>query len=157
MTGIADVAQVVFVRKRLVEVQYLQTTITEEQRQEFGQLVEDTIRWTESAQFPPTAASVPRRTPAAAAPTSGFVLDGRSWSSPLWCGGQEPNNLVGLTSLRTRIPPMLPKLNRRRALFVLTKSDEMLAGKSGRKRSGTVSLSNWVGICARCGQDSTGG
>ena len=44
MTGIAEVAQVVFVRKRLVEVQYLRTTITDEQREEFGRLVEDTIR-----------------------------------------------------------------------------------------------------------------
>src|SRR5258707_3109181 len=35
--------------------------------------------------------------------------------------------LVGLTSLRTRIPPMLPKLNRKRALFVLTKIDDILA------------------------------
>ena len=34
MTGIAEVAQVVFVRKRLAEVQYLRTTITDEQRQE---------------------------------------------------------------------------------------------------------------------------
>ena len=41
MTGIAEVAQVVFVRKRLVEVQYLRTTITDEQRQEFGHLVEE--------------------------------------------------------------------------------------------------------------------
>ena len=32
ITGIADVAQVVFVRKRMVEVQYLRTTITDEQR-----------------------------------------------------------------------------------------------------------------------------
>jgi hypothetical protein len=32
-----------------------------------------------------------------------------------------------LTSLRTKIPPMLPKLNRKRALFVLTKIDEILA------------------------------
>ena len=53
MTGIADVAQVVFVRKRLVEVQYLRTKITDEQRAEFGQLVEDTIRRIESAQFLP--------------------------------------------------------------------------------------------------------
>jgi hypothetical protein len=53
MTGISEVAQVVFVRKRLVEVQYLRTTITEEQRAEFGQLVEDTIRRVESAQFLP--------------------------------------------------------------------------------------------------------
>jgi hypothetical protein len=35
--------------------------------------------------------------------------------------------LVGLTSLFTRIPPMPPKLNRKRALFVLTKIDEILA------------------------------
>jgi hypothetical protein len=35
--------------------------------------------------------------------------------------------LVCLTSLRTRNPPMLPKLNRRRAMFVLTKIDEILA------------------------------
>jgi hypothetical protein len=35
--------------------------------------------------------------------------------------------LVGLTSLRTNMPPLLPKLNRKRALFVLTKIDEILA------------------------------
>jgi hypothetical protein len=35
--------------------------------------------------------------------------------------------LAGLTSLRTRNPPMPPKLNRRRALFVLTKIDQILA------------------------------
>jgi hypothetical protein len=34
--------------------------------------------------------------------------------------------LVGLTNLRTRIPPILPKLDRKRALFVLTKIDEIL-------------------------------
>ena len=35
--------------------------------------------------------------------------------------------LVGLTSLLTRDPPMPPTLNRRRALFVLTKIDQILA------------------------------
>jgi len=35
--------------------------------------------------------------------------------------------LVGLTSLRTENPPMLPKLNPKRARFVLTKIDEILA------------------------------
>jgi len=35
--------------------------------------------------------------------------------------------LVGLTSLITRDPPMPPKLNPRRALFVLSKIDEILA------------------------------
>lgn len=51
MTGICEVAQVVFVRKRLVEIQYFQTVITDQQRQEFGQLVEDTVQRIESAQF----------------------------------------------------------------------------------------------------------
>src|SRR6202795_3565311 len=41
--------------------------------------------------------------------------------------GLELKTLVGLTSLLTRNPPMLPKLNRRRAMFVLTKIDEILA------------------------------
>jgi CRISPR/Cas system-associated exonuclease Cas4 (RecB family) len=53
MTGIADVAQIVFVRKSLVEVQYLRTTITDEQREEFGNLVDGTIRRIESADFLP--------------------------------------------------------------------------------------------------------
>jgi len=35
--------------------------------------------------------------------------------------------LVGLTSLITKDPPMPPKLNRRRGLFVLSKIDEILA------------------------------
>src|SRR5947207_1700155 len=51
ITGISDVAQVVFVRKRLVEIQYLRTTINDEQRREFGQLIEATIQQIESAQF----------------------------------------------------------------------------------------------------------
>ena len=35
--------------------------------------------------------------------------------------------MVGLTNFRTKNPPMLPKLNRRRAMFVLTKIDKILA------------------------------
>ena len=35
--------------------------------------------------------------------------------------------MVCLTNLFTKYPPMLPKLNRKRALFVLTKIDEILA------------------------------
>ena len=53
ITGISEVAQVVFVRKRLVEIQYFRTTITDAQREEFGQLVGDTVRRIESAQFLP--------------------------------------------------------------------------------------------------------
>src|SRR6266576_2553576 len=75
----------------------------------------------------PTAASASRRTPAAAVLISGSVSDARSWSRPPSSGGQEPNTLIGLTSFITKNPPMLPKLNRRRAQFVLTKIDEILA------------------------------
>ncbi len=53
MTGISDVAHVVFVRKHLVEIQYLRTTISQEQREEFGQLVQDTISQIEKARFLP--------------------------------------------------------------------------------------------------------
>src|SRR5438552_15706603 len=75
----------------------------------------------------PTAASVSLRTPAAVALILGFVSDARSWSRLLSSGGQEQNSLIGLTSFITRNPPMLPRLNRRRAQFVLTKIDEILA------------------------------
>ena len=52
ITGIADVAIVVFVRKRLPEIQYLLASITDEQRREFGQLVDATVGQIEAAQFP---------------------------------------------------------------------------------------------------------
>jgi hypothetical protein len=41
--------------------------------------------------------------------------------------------LVGLTSLIGREPPLLPKFNRRRALFVLGKIDEILAWENQRE------------------------
>ncbi len=53
ITGISEVAQVVFVRKRLVEVQYLRTSITEAQRQEFAVLLEDTVQQIDSGHFLP--------------------------------------------------------------------------------------------------------
>jgi len=53
LTGEPEVAFVVFVRKRLPEIQYLRSSITEEQRREFGQLVEDTVAQIEAAQFLP--------------------------------------------------------------------------------------------------------
>src|SRR5437868_121463 len=74
-----------------------------------------------------TAASVSLRIPAAAVLILGFVSDARSWSRPLSSGGQERKALIGLTSFITRNPPMLPKLNRRRAQFVLAKINEILA------------------------------
>jgi len=74
MTGISEVAQVVFVRKRLAEVQYLRTAITEEQRHEFGQLVDDTIRRIESAQFLPHSGVRFPQNPCSTCPYVGFCL-----------------------------------------------------------------------------------
>jgi hypothetical protein len=74
MTGISEVAQVVFVRKRLLEVQYLRTTISDEQRQEFGQLVEDTIRRIESAQFLPHSGIRFPQNPCSTCPYVGLCL-----------------------------------------------------------------------------------
>jgi hypothetical protein len=53
ISGISDVAVVAFVRKRIPEIQYLKTTINEQQRQEFGQLVGVTVSQIEAGQFLP--------------------------------------------------------------------------------------------------------
>jgi hypothetical protein len=53
ISGISDVAIVAFVRKRVPEIQYLLASITDEQRREFGQMVEATVGQIETAQFLP--------------------------------------------------------------------------------------------------------
>jgi len=52
ISGIPDVAFVVFVRKNLPEIQYLKSTISEELRQDFSRLIETTIGQVESGHFP---------------------------------------------------------------------------------------------------------
>jgi PD-(D/E)XK nuclease superfamily len=74
ITGIADVAQVVFVRKRMVEVQYLHTTITDEQREEFGHIVENTIRQIESGYFLPHSGIRFPQNPCTSCPCIGLCL-----------------------------------------------------------------------------------
>src|SRR6266568_3202289 len=73
-----------------------------------------------------TAAFAFHRTPAAVVRISDSASDVRIWRKALWCG-QEQKILVGLMSLITKHPPLAPKLNRKRAWFVLTKIDEILA------------------------------
>src|ERR1022692_4038405 len=53
ISGIADAAVVAFVRKRIPEIQYLKTTITDEQRREYAQLVGATVGQIEAGQFLP--------------------------------------------------------------------------------------------------------
>jgi hypothetical protein len=52
MSGIPDVAFVVFVRKHLPEIQYLKATISEEQRKDFDRLVATTVGQLEAGHFP---------------------------------------------------------------------------------------------------------
>ena len=75
MTGISEVAQVVFVRKRLVEVQYLRTIITDKQREEFGHLVEDTIHRIEAAEFLPHSGIRFPQNPCSTCPYVGLCLN----------------------------------------------------------------------------------
>jgi len=74
ITGISVVAQVVFVRKRLVEIQYLRTTINDEQRREFGQLVETTIMQIDAAQFLPHSGIRFPQNPCSSCPYIGLCL-----------------------------------------------------------------------------------
>jgi hypothetical protein len=74
ITGISEVAQIVFVRKRLVEVQYLRTTITDEQRREFSALVHETVHHIESAQFLPHSGIRFPQNPCSTCPFVGLCL-----------------------------------------------------------------------------------
>ena len=77
MTGIDAVAQVVFVRKRAVEVQYLRATIGEEQRKEFEDLVEHTVRGVESGLFLPHSRIRFPQNPCTSCPFVGLCLEQR--------------------------------------------------------------------------------
>ena len=74
ISGISEVAQVVFVRKRMVEIQYLRTTITDAQREEFGRLVENTIHRIESAEFLPHSGVRFPQNPCSTCPYIGLCL-----------------------------------------------------------------------------------
>ena len=80
VSGISDVALVVFVRKHHAEIQSLRATISDARRLEFGRLVETTIGQIEGVQFPRTAVSVSRRTDASVALIWDFVSIIRNWS-----------------------------------------------------------------------------
>ena len=77
MTGIDAVTQVVFVRKRMFEVQYLRATITDQQRQEFETLVEDTVRRIESGLFLQQSGIRFPQNPCTTCPFVGLCLDQR--------------------------------------------------------------------------------
>jgi hypothetical protein len=73
MTAIADVALVAFAHKRFPEIQYLRTTISDEQREQYRQLVTDTISQIESVAFFRTVAFAFPITDARVAPVLAYV------------------------------------------------------------------------------------
>ena len=77
ITGIETVAQIVFVRKRTVEVQYLRATITDEQRSNFEALVEDAVRRIESGLFLPQSGIRFPQNPCTSCPFVGLCLNQR--------------------------------------------------------------------------------
>jgi hypothetical protein len=99
ITGIEDVAQIVFVRKRLVEVQYLRTKITEERRQEFGKLVENTICRIQSAEFLPHSGIRFPQNPCSTCPYVGLCLANQKMVEAALVRRPGAENLGGLEDL----------------------------------------------------------
>ena len=86
MTGINEVAQVVFVRKRMVEVQYLRATITDQQRQEFADpgrrhRRQDRVGTVPAAQRHPLSPEPMYNLPVSRA-LSRSARSGRGWADP---------------------------------------------------------------------------
>src|SRR5713101_5533035 len=87
------------------------------------------------ASFCLTAGFASPRTAASAAPIWGSVWGTNSSSMPNSSAYLEPATLIGLTSLTTNGRPLVPpKLNRRRALFVLAKIEEILFWEQNTER-----------------------
>ena len=128
ISGIPDVALVVFVRKSLPEIQYLKTSITEEQRREYGRLVEATVGQIETGQFPPHSGIRFPQNGCMSCSHLGLCLDNQELVTANLIRQPGAETLIGLTSLwingRTIVTP---EPNRRRALFVLGKIDEILS------------------------------
>ena len=75
ITGIADVVLVAFLRKRLPEIQYLHTRISDRQRHEFGEQVEATIHDIRSGRFLPRSGIRFPQEACLSCPYIGFCLE----------------------------------------------------------------------------------
>ena len=127
MTGIAEVALVVFVWKRLVEVQYLNHYHRRAARGIRPLGGKTRFSRIESADFLPHSGIRFPQNPCSSCPYVGLCLGKQEMADASLVRRPGARVLIGLTSLITNNPPMPPKFNRRRALFVLGKIDEILA------------------------------
>src|SRR5208282_1373966 len=128
---------VVFVRKQQPEIQYLKATISEEQRREFGRLVETTISQIEAGQFAPHSGIRFPQNGCVSCAQLGLCLGNQQLVDAKLVRRPGASDLDWLDPLTTNGRPLVaPKLNRRRALLVLSKIDEILAWEksSGQER-----------------------
>jgi hypothetical protein len=115
ITGISDVALVVFVREHQPETQYLRTSISEEQRREFSHLVGTTIGQIEAVQFPSHSGIRFPQNGCVSCSHIGLCLDDQK--------------LIDASLIRTA-----KGSNVKRATFVPGKIDEILAWEKERGR-----------------------
>ena len=135
ISGIPDVALVVFVRKRLPEVPYLKASITDTQRGEFDRLVSATASQIEASQFPPHSGIRFPTNGCTSCPHLGLCLGSQSLVDSKLIRRPGAADLIGLTNFRSIGNGFVePKLNRRRAVFVLAKIDEILAWEQRSER-----------------------
>jgi hypothetical protein len=78
ISGIREVALVVFVRKSVPEIQYLKTSITEGEWRDYGRLVEETVCQIESGQFLPRSGIRFPQNGCVSCPHLGLCLDNQT-------------------------------------------------------------------------------
>jgi hypothetical protein len=128
LTGISEVAFVVFVRKHHPEIQYLRATISDAQRREFGRLVETTVSQVEMGHFAPHSGIRFPQNGCVSCSHLGLCLGNEQLLLQTLSAKQERATLIGLTSLWIDGRPRVsPEINPRRAVFVLGKIDEILS------------------------------
>jgi hypothetical protein len=117
----------VFVRKHAPEIQHLRTSISEEQRLEFGRLVAKTIDRIKSGDFSPHSGIRFPQNACVSCSHLGLCLSNEQLVAANLIRNVGPSDPDGLTSLWIdgRLTGS-PALDRRRAVFVLGKIDEIL-------------------------------
>ncbi len=128
ITELSDVAFVVFVRKHAPEIRYLKASISEEQRQEFGRLVETTINQIETGHFVSHSGIRFPQNGCLTCPHLELCLGNKELVNINLIRKSGRVTLIGLTSLWMNGRSTVPlEINRRRAVFVLGKIDEILS------------------------------
>jgi hypothetical protein len=147
----------VFVRKQQPEFQCLKTLISEEQSLESGRLVGATIGQIEAAQFPSHSRIRFPQNGCVSCSHLGLCLDDQKLIDSTLIRTPGASNLAWLDELVDygRIA-VTPELNRRRAVFILGKIDEILSWEKTKEQEKDVRFVELGNTCARCAPNSIG-